>query len=125
MTSYEQGDIVLVPFPFTDLSIIKKRPALVVSADWYNKRYRDVVLVAVTSHVPPILDELDYRITETDFKTGKLYKDSIVKLGKVFTIENSLIIKKICDVHGRIMDKILDQMHNVYKESKNCGNLCK
>jgi mRNA interferase MazF len=123
--TYEQGDIVLVPFPFTDLSTVKKRPALVVSANWYNKRYRDVVLVAVTSHVPLILDELDYKLTESDFKTDKLYKDSIVKLGKVFTIENSLIIKKICDVHSRIMDTILDQMHNVYKESKNCGDLCR
>jgi len=84
-----------------------------------------VVLVAVTSHVLLILDELDYKITERDFKTGKLYKDSIVKLGKVFTIENSLIIKKICGVHGRIMDKILDQMHNVYKDTRNCGDLCK
>ena len=117
MTIYEQGDIVLVPFPFTDLTTVKKRPALLVSANWYNKRYRDVVLVAVTSHVTLILDELDYKITESDFKTGKLYKDSIVKLGKIFTIENSLIIKKICDVRGRTMDKILDQMINVYRES--------
>ena len=116
MMIYKQGDIVLVPFPFTDLSTVKKRPALVVSADWYNKRYRDVVLVAVTSHVPLILDELDYRITETDFMTGKLYKDSIVKLGKVFTIESSLIIKRICDVRGQTMDKILDQLNSVYRK---------
>lgn len=116
MTIYEQGDIVLVPFPFTDLTAVKKRPALVVSANWYNKRYRDVVLVAVTSRVPLILDELDYRITESDFKTGKLYKDSIVKLGKMFTIENSLILQKICDVRGQTMDKILDQLNNVYRE---------
>ncbi len=116
MTIYEQGDIVLVPFPFTDLTTVKKRPALVVSANWYNKRYRDVVLVAVTSHVPLILDELDHRITERDFKTGKLYKDSIVKLGKVFTIENSLVLKKICDLHGQTIDKILDQLNNVYRE---------
>lgn len=116
MTIYEQGDIVLVPFPFTDLTTVKKRPALVVSANWYNKRYRDVVLVAVTSRVPLILDELDYRITESDFKTGKLYKDSVVKLGKVFTIENSLILKKICDVRGQIMDLILDRLSNVYRE---------
>jgi mRNA interferase MazF len=34
MTIYEQGDIVLVPFPFTDLTTVKKRPALVVSANW-------------------------------------------------------------------------------------------
>ena len=116
MTIYEQGDIVLVPFLFTDLTTVKKRPALVVSANWYNKRYMDVVLVAVTSRVPLILDELDYRIIESDFKTGKLYKDSIVKLGKMFTIENSLILKNICDVRSQTMDKMLDRLNNVYRE---------
>ncbi|HDN65150.1 MAG TPA: type II toxin-antitoxin system PemK/MazF family toxin [Methanosarcinales archaeon] len=116
MTIYEQGDIVLVSFPFTDLTAVKKRPALVVSANWYNKRYRDVVLVAVTSRVPPILDELDYRITESDFKTGKLYKDSVVKLGKVFTIENSLIRRKICGLRSQTMEEILDRLDGVYRE---------
>lgn len=105
-----------MPFPFTDLTTTKKRPALVVSANWYNKRYRDVVLVAVTSHVPLTLDELEYKIIERDFKTGKLYKDSIAKLGKVFTIENRLIIKKICVLRAPIMDRILNQMNNVYRE---------
>ncbi|KAF5416502.1 MAG: hypothetical protein C5S48_02690 [Candidatus Methanogaster sp.] len=116
MTIYEQGDIVLVPFPFTDLTAVKKRPALVVSANWYNKRYRDVVLVAVTSRVPHILDELDYRITESDFKTGKLYKDSVVKLGKVFTIENSLIHRKVCGLRSQTMEEILDRLDGVYRE---------
>jgi len=115
MTICEQGDIVLVPFPFTDLTTVKKRPALVVSANWYNKRYRDVVLVAVTSRVPLILDELDYMIAESDFKTGKLYKDSVVKLGKVFTIENSLIIRKACDLHRQTMEEILDRLEGVYR----------
>lgn len=116
MTIYEQGDIVLVPFPFTDLTAVKKRPALVVSANWYNKRYRDVVLVAITSCVPHILDELDYMITENDFKTGKLYKDSVVKLGKVFTIENSLIRRKVCGLRSQTMEEVLDRLDGVYRE---------
>ena len=48
-TRYRRGDIVLVPFPFTDLSATKKRPALVVSPDKFNEHAQDVVLVAITS----------------------------------------------------------------------------
>ena len=48
-TRYRRGDIVLVPFPFTDLSSTQKRPALVVSPDRFNAHAQDVLLVAITS----------------------------------------------------------------------------
>jgi len=53
--SYKRGDVVLVPFPFTDLSTAKQRPALVVPADWFNEIRRDRVLVAITSQIPATL----------------------------------------------------------------------
>jgi mRNA interferase MazF len=54
MTSYDFGDIVLVPFPFTDQSGIKKRPAVVVSSAAYNTARLDLILMAVTSQVRPV-----------------------------------------------------------------------
>lgn len=48
-TGYRRGDIVLVSFPFTDLSSSKRRPALVISPDGFNDQSQDVVLVAITS----------------------------------------------------------------------------
>src|SRR5476651_587335 len=48
-TRYKRGDIVLVSFPFTDLSSSKKRPALVVSPDSFNQTMQDVVLAAITT----------------------------------------------------------------------------
>lgn len=50
-TAYKFGDIVLVPFPFTDHTTSKKRPAVVVSADAYNQRRHDVIVMAVTSQI--------------------------------------------------------------------------
>ena len=50
-TSFKRGDVVLVPFPFTDLSSIKQRPALVVSPDTWNASQSNVLLVAITSQV--------------------------------------------------------------------------
>ena len=45
------GDVVLVPFPFTDQSGTKKRPAVVVSSHSYNASRRDIVIMAITSQV--------------------------------------------------------------------------
>lgn len=49
MTLYNPGDVVLVRFPFTDLSSTKKRPALVVSPDGFTANHGDLVVLAMTS----------------------------------------------------------------------------
>jgi mRNA interferase MazF len=56
-TSFSQGDVVLVPFPFTDLTAIKQRPALVLSPDRLNQKRPDLVVAAITSQVPAVLGE--------------------------------------------------------------------
>ena len=50
MTSYSFGDILLVPFPFTDQSATKKRSTVVISSDRYNRQKPDLIIMAVTSH---------------------------------------------------------------------------
>ena len=50
-TSYSFGDVVLVPFPFTDQSGSKKRPAVIVSSAAYNQQRPDLVLMGITSQV--------------------------------------------------------------------------
>ena len=57
----EQGDIVLIPVPFTDLSSQKRRPVIVISNNAYNRKTRDIVVVAVTSNP----EEVDYSFTIT------------------------------------------------------------
>jgi mRNA interferase MazF len=51
MTAYSFGNIVLVPFPFTDQSTVKKRPAAVVSSDAYDQKRPDIIIMAVTSQM--------------------------------------------------------------------------
>ncbi len=53
-TGYSFGDVVLVPFPFTDQTGTKKRPAVIVSSAAYNAARRDVVIMAVTSQARPV-----------------------------------------------------------------------
>jgi len=91
-TAYSFGDIVLVPFPFTDQSGTKKRPAIIISSSAYNAARRDVVIMAVTSH-PQTVNAID-EIRVTDWKSAGLIKPSVVK-PVITTIEASLVIRRL------------------------------
>lgn len=75
---HEQGDIVLIPIPFTDLSSQKQRPVIVVSNDHYNQTTPDVVVVAVTSN--PKLGSYSFHITANDLTQGTLKRPSTVRV---------------------------------------------
>ncbi|MDX2130352.1 MAG: type II toxin-antitoxin system PemK/MazF family toxin [Chloroherpetonaceae bacterium] len=63
MIDCNKGDIVLVPFPFTDLSAIKRRPALILSPETYNQS-GDVVIAFITSNLETPKRFGDYFIQE-------------------------------------------------------------
>jgi mRNA interferase MazF len=109
-TTYRQGDIVLVSFPFTDLSSTKRRPALVISPDSFNVHAEDVILGAITSHLAPDRHSVDTR----DFREGRLPKPSVVKLSKIFTIHSDLIVKKVCSLKRDKLDTILKKIRDFF-----------
>ena len=91
-SSFSVGDVVLVPFPFTDQSDTKKRPAVVVSSAGYNANRRDIVIMAITSQVRQTLSFGDAMIA--DWQAAGLIKASVLK--PVFTtIEQRLVIRGI------------------------------
>jgi mRNA-degrading endonuclease toxin of MazEF toxin-antitoxin module len=55
-----------VPFPFTDLSAVKQRPALVLSPDRLNKARVDIVVAAITSQIPDVIGEDDILLSAAD-----------------------------------------------------------
>ena len=77
-TRYSRGDVVLVPFPFTDLTNTKQRPALVISPDRLNATRDDVLLLAITSQVPPALPEDEWPLTASDLPGTGLLKPSVI-----------------------------------------------
>ncbi len=91
MTPCKKWDIVLVPFPFTNLKSFKKRPALVISPDAYNDRL-DVVIAFITSKMDQSNRYGDYIIKEWS-KSG-LPKPSMLRM-KFATVGKFMIIKKI------------------------------
>ena len=91
MTSYRFGDVVLVPFPFTDQSSTKRRPAVVVSSETLHRETADLVIMAITSQ-PRALAQLEVPITL--WKEAGLMRQSVIK-PVLATIERKLVIKKL------------------------------
>jgi len=91
-TGYSFGDIVLVPFPFTDQSGIKRRPAVVVSSRRYNTARPDLIIMAITSQARPAgaIGEVAVK----DWKGAGLLKASVVK-PVLTTIEAALVIRTL------------------------------
>lgn len=109
MTAYERGNIVLVPFPFTDQTTTKKRPAVVISSNSYNTTSPDIVIMAITSQI-----EKSFGIGEClikDWKDAGLLKPSSIKPA-ISTIEQTLVLKKL----GKLASEDLISMNNALKE---------
>lgn len=83
------GSIVLVPFPFSDLSQSKLRPAVVLA----DAGRGDVVLCQITSN--PYEDPLAVELSASDFATGSLQRTSYARPGKLFTASRSLLVREV------------------------------
>lgn len=92
MTTYNRGDVVLVPFPFSNQTATKKRPAVVISSSFYNEKTNDIVILAVTSKVEKSTDVGEGLIA--DWQSAGLLKPSSVKPA-ISTIEQVLVLKKL------------------------------
>jgi mRNA interferase MazF len=107
-TSYRQGAIVLVPFPFTDQSAAKRRPALVVSSTKFNAGHRDVVLAAITSHIDVDRDTvLEVDLAYPDIASGKILQPSVIKVAQLFTCEVSVIERQLATVTEAKLSEVL------------------
>ncbi len=93
---YEFGDVVLVPFPFTSQTALKKRPAVVVSGRAYNAIRPDIVVMAITSQLRPAAAFAQAALNH--WRDANLLKPSVVK--PVFaTLDQSLVIRRLGGLH--------------------------
>src|SRR3989338_2238923 len=104
----KKGDIVLVRYPFTDLSSEKLRPALVLLAE---DEEGDFLLAFITSAV---IRKSTFDITLQKGKTG-LLKDSTLRLKKIITVHKSLILGKI----GNLSEEQLNLIENTLRKMLN------
>lgn len=113
IVTFEAYDVVVVPFPFTDRTTTKRRPALVLSkAESFNRRVGQSVLAMITSASNSDWP-LDVNIRDLD--AAGLPSASVVRM-KLFTLDTKLVIRKIGALgkHDQsAVRKTLDQLLNI------------
>ena len=108
---YEQKEIVLMPFPYTDLTSYKNRPALIISNKLLNKT-EDRICLLITS--VPTKDGIE--IDKRSIKEGRLPLKSWVKPYRIFTINEKIIKKKLCVVSDDFYDLVLKEVNKYLKK---------
>lgn len=112
LAPYERGAVVLVPFPFTDLSGSKRRQALVVSPEGFHDE--DLILCTITSQVPTRLSEQEILLEAGDMVEERLPKRSVIKAGKLFTMHHSLIVSRYGSVKQHKLLEVLRTLREVF-----------
>ncbi|MBU0756919.1 MAG: type II toxin-antitoxin system PemK/MazF family toxin [Nanoarchaeota archaeon] len=109
-TNINQRDIILVPFPFSDLSNYKKRPVLIMSKD--SEDFDDIIVCQITSK----LNESRYSIyfDNKDMDQGEILSASLIKSNRLFTLDKKLVKKKIGTLkkgkYLKVVEKIIKQI---------------
>ena len=104
MARFVKGDVVVVPFPFSDLSQSKRRPALMIA----SLEGEDAILCQITSKT--IRDSYAISIDSTDFMNGSLRQQSNVRPNRLFTADCHIILYKVGSIKKRRLRKLLTRL---------------
>ena len=109
MVAPTAGEVVVVPFPFSDLTQSKVRPALCLAAAGRG----DYVLCQITSQ--PYGDPLALKIDDHDFASGGLHVESFVRPGKLFTADANLILSTEGKLSSAAYQRVLNTVVNLLR----------
>ena len=104
MAEFIKGDIVVIPFPFSNLSKVKKRPAFVVS----ELAGDDVILCQITSQT--IKDKYSISLSKNDFVTGNLLVKSNIRPNRIFTADKNIILYKVGNIKENKIREVINKV---------------
>jgi len=104
-----KGDVVVVPFPFSDLTQAKRRPALIVSVLEGN----DLILSQVTSQF--VKDNYAVSIEVKDFEEGGLKQKSNVRPNRLFTADSHIVLYRIGSLKKDKLDEIIEKIIEIVR----------
>ncbi|HLL14245.1 MAG TPA: type II toxin-antitoxin system PemK/MazF family toxin [Pyrinomonadaceae bacterium] len=111
MVTPSAASVVLIPFPFSDLSQAKLRPAIVLA----SAGREDWVLCQVTSNAYADVHALE--ISDSDFLTGGLQRTSYARPGKLFTAHGSLIVAEVGTLKGESFELIIEAVIKLLRKN--------
>jgi len=98
---YKIWDIILVKFPFINLTDFKLRPAIIV---WEYKN--DYIILAISSNKK---NWINYEIDNNDLDSGELLIKSYIKINKITSIEKSIIFSRIAKTEKKFLNKVKEK----------------
>ena len=107
-----QKEVVLLPYPFSNLEGIKVRPGLVVSNNQFNRKSDDCIMVPLTTVIKN--EPYSIIIDSENLSSGKLIKQSRIRTDKIFSIEKSLIRMKIGTLNDNSFDKVNKEISSMF-----------
>jgi mRNA interferase MazF len=108
MGRFIKGDVVVTPFPFSDLRGGKNRPALVVAALKGN----DVITCMITSQ--NVRDEDALPLSDKDFATGSLKKESNIRPNRIFTADSTIFLYRIGTLEKEKSAEVINKIIEVF-----------
>ena len=112
-----RGKVVLVPFPFDDLSTTKVRPAVCLIDPIAS--YRHVILAFITSRIPTDLLESDVVLDarQADFTTTGLKVSSTLRLHRLMTVTTALIRLELGELSPRMQAEVADKLQKLFRST--------
>jgi mRNA interferase MazF len=110
---YDPGDIVIVPFPYSDQITIERRPALVVSSSQFNSATPDVVLCGITSRLSDGTHRVS--ISDADLTQGRLVRPGQVVVSRIAVFLQTGIIKRCGTLNQTKMGEVKVELSRLFE----------
>jgi mRNA interferase MazF len=109
VAKFVKGDVVVVPFPFSNLSQSKRRPALVIALLEGN----DAILCQITSKI--IKDTYAISIDDTDFSSGSLRQPGNIRPNRLFTADSHIILYRVGSIKREKLTQVVEKVVEIIR----------
>jgi len=110
VATFVKGDVIVVPFPFSDLTQSKRRPALVVAP----LEGDDVILCQITSKA--VRDNYAIPLDDKEFATGSLQQASNIRPNRIFTADSHIVLYRVGSLKKEKLSEVVERIIDIIRK---------